>query len=85
MYKAFAGINKDLKEDSMPLRDKYQPIIDLIKEMKGDVIRAEEERGYFAIEGFLESEDEIELVRRRTEKINKLKADEIKLKLGVRQ
>jgi hypothetical protein len=69
----------------MPLRDKYQPIVDLIKEMKGEVLRAEEERGYFVIEGVMDSEDEIELVKRKTEKINDIKADEIKLKLGVKQ
>lgn len=69
----------------MPLKDKYQPIIDLIKEMKGEVLKAEEERGFFIIEGLLDSEDEIELVKSRTEKINDIKADEIKLKLGVKQ
>jgi hypothetical protein len=69
----------------MPLRDKYQPLVDLIKEMKGEVLKAEEERGYFVIEGLLDSEDEIELVKNKAEKINTIKADEIKLKLGVRQ
>jgi hypothetical protein len=69
----------------MPLRDKYQPVIDLIKEMKGEVLRAEEERGYFVIEGLLDSEDEIELVKSKSRKINNIKADEIKLKLGIKQ
>lgn len=69
----------------MPLRDKYQPIIDLIKEMKGEVLKAEEERGFFVIEGLLDTEDEIELVKKRAEKINDINADEIKIKLGVRQ
>lgn len=69
----------------MPLKDKYQPVIDLINELKGKVLRAEEERGFFVIEGLLDSEDEIELVKSKMKKINEIKADEIKLKLGVRQ
>ncbi|RPI73010.1 MAG: hypothetical protein EHM47_06985 [Ignavibacteriales bacterium] len=69
----------------MPLRDKYQPVVDLIKELKGEVIKAEEERGFFVIEGRLDSEDEIELVKSKLKKINDIKADEIKLKLGVKQ
>lgn len=68
----------------MPLRDKYQPVVDMIKEMKGEVLKAEEERGFFVIEGLLDSEDEIELVKNKMKMINDIKADEIKLKLGVR-
>ena len=69
----------------MSLRDKYLPLVDLIEELKGNVLKAEEERGYFVIEGLLGSEDEIELVKRKAEKINDIKADDIKLKLEVRQ
>jgi len=69
----------------MPLRNKYQPVLDLIEELNGEIIKAEEERGFFVIEGFLDSEDEIKLVKRKAEKINDIKADEITLKLEVKQ
>ena len=68
----------------MPLRDKYQPVVDLIKEMRGEVLKAEEDRGYFVIEGLLNSEEEINKVRRKVQKINDINADEIKLKLELR-
>jgi hypothetical protein len=69
----------------MPLKEKYQPVVDLIEELHGEIIKAEEERGFFVIEGLLKSEDEIDLVKRKAEKINDIKADDIKLKLEVKQ
>jgi len=69
----------------MPLQEKYQPVIDLIKELHGEIIKAEEERGFFVIEGLLKSEDEITLVKSKAEKINDIKADDVILKLEVKQ
>ena len=68
----------------MPLGDKYIPVIELIDELNGEVIRAEEERGFFVIEGTLDSEHDIDLVKEKAGKINKLKADDIKLNLKLK-
>ncbi|HSP88712.1 MAG TPA: hypothetical protein VLN45_11300 [Ignavibacteriaceae bacterium] len=69
----------------MPLRTKYQPIIDLIEELNGEVTKAEEERGFFVIEGFVNSDSDLSLVKRKTDKINDIKADEINLNLIVKK
>jgi hypothetical protein len=50
----------------------------LIKELGGQIIKTKKDRGYFIIGGLLNSEDEIELAKRKSEKIN-IKADEVKL------
>jgi hypothetical protein len=69
----------------MPLRTKYQPILDLIEELNGEVTKAEEERGFFVIEGFVNSDSDLSLVKRKTNKINEIKADEIILNLQLRK
>lgn len=68
----------------MPLKDKYISVLELMNQLNAEIIRAEEERGYFIIEGGVNSESDLNLIKSKVDEVNELKADDIKINVRVK-
>lgn len=69
----------------MPLKDKYIPVVELMQRLNAEIIRAEEDRGWFVIEGRVETQEQKDLVEERARLLNDVNADDIKLNIQIRK
>ncbi len=68
----------------MSLKAKYQPVIDLLKEMKPDQLKVKEDKGALVITGDVNSVQEKELVLKKIHQVNPENAADIDFRVGVK-
>ncbi len=68
----------------MSLKAKYQPVIDLLKEMELNHLKVKEENGALMITGDVDTVQEKELILKKIHQVNSEDAMDINFRVGVK-
>ncbi len=68
----------------MSLKAKYQPVIDLLKEMGLDRLKVKEDNGSLTIRGEVDSVQEKELLLKKIHQVNSENAMDIDFSVGIK-
>jgi len=68
----------------MSLKAKYQPVIDLLKQMGLDHLIVEEANGSLTIQGEVDSVQEKELLLKKIQQVNSENAMDIDFRVGIK-
>ncbi len=69
----------------MSLKAKYQPVINLLKEMELDHLKVKEDNGALIITGDVNSVQEKELLLKKIHQVNSENAMDINFRVGIKE
>ena len=72
------------KRNQMSLRSKYQPVINLLKELNLNQLKVKEDNGALVITGNVDSVKEKELIMKKIHQVNSENAMDIEFRVGIK-